>query len=100
MTLSGNGGVQIFLVGQNSRKNPCSRGDKIVKKQLLKYSFSVRLAPNKYKSIKMVKKRVRDPEVLADAPPAQVEGDDSGSDDVRPSIPIPNQAPTNHPAGC
>ncbi|TVY31810.1 Protein BCP1 [Lachnellula subtilissima] len=29
----------------------------------------------------MVKKRVRDPEVLADAPPAQVEGDDSGSDD-------------------
>ncbi|RDL39943.1 Protein BCP1 [Venustampulla echinocandica] len=29
----------------------------------------------------MVKKRVRDPEVLADAPPAKVDGDDSGSDD-------------------
>ncbi|KAH6676436.1 p21-C-terminal region-binding protein-domain-containing protein [Halenospora varia] len=29
----------------------------------------------------MVKKRNRDPEVLAEAPPAKVEGDDSGSDD-------------------
>ncbi|TVY47655.1 Protein BCP1 [Lachnellula occidentalis] len=29
----------------------------------------------------MVKKRVRDPEVLADAPPVQVEGEDSGSDE-------------------
>jgi len=37
----------------------------------------------------MVKKRVRDPEVLADAPPAQVEGDDSGSDDVRASTTPP-----------
>jgi protein BCP1 len=30
----------------------------------------------------MVKKRVRDPEVLADAPPASGGNDDSGSDDV------------------
>ncbi|TVY84282.1 Protein BCP1 [Lachnellula suecica] len=29
----------------------------------------------------MVKKRNRDPEVMAEVPPAQVEGDDSGSDD-------------------
>lgn len=46
---------------------------------------------------KMVKKRVRDPEVLADAPPAQVEGDDSGSDDVRPPITPPRSLHTNNP---
>ncbi len=32
----------------------------------------------------MVKKRNRDPEELADAPPAKTGGDDSGSDDVGP----------------
>jgi hypothetical protein len=58
-------------------------------KLLLKYYFLIQLAPNNITSSKMVKKRVRDPEVLADAPPAQVEGDDSGSDDVRPTTTPP-----------
>jgi hypothetical protein len=34
----------------------------------------------------MVKKRVRDPEVLVDAPPANVDAEDSGSDDVSSSV--------------
>jgi hypothetical protein len=34
------------------------------------------------KQITMVKKRIRDPEVLEEAPPAKSEADDSGSDDV------------------
>jgi hypothetical protein len=39
-------------------------------------------------TITMVKKRVRDPEVLAEAPPAAGADDDSGSDDVGERAPI------------
>jgi hypothetical protein len=35
-----------------------------------------------HKNLKMVKKRVRDPEDLPEAPPANVDGEDSGSDEV------------------
>jgi hypothetical protein len=31
----------------------------------------------------MVKKRNRDPEILAEAPPTKADGDDSGSDEVQ-----------------
>jgi protein BCP1 len=33
----------------------------------------------------MVKKRIRDPEVLEEAPPVKFGAEDSGSDDVYPS---------------
>jgi hypothetical protein len=47
----------------------------------------------------MVKKRIRDPEVLEDVPPAKTEAEDSGSDDVCFSSSLPLTTPDRF-LGC
>jgi hypothetical protein len=64
-----------------------SRGDKrgADKEVISKGIFPLRPECNiKFNEIAMVKKRIRDPEVLEEVPPTKSEADDSGSDDACP----------------
>jgi hypothetical protein len=66
-------------------RNFLSRGDRGTDKMGEKYFSPLRPWCNiKFSKITMVKKRIRDPEVLEEAPPAKPGADDSGSDDACP----------------
>ncbi len=75
------GGVENLLISNSRGDNKVTLAHEISRffrneKPLKNY------LPSRVKSYTMVKKRVRDPEVLADAPPAQAAGEDSGSDEA------------------
>ena len=70
-----------------NRSTYISRGDKINLGRL--FSNFIFVSSTTSQTVTMVKKRIRDPEVLEEAPPPKSGADDSGSDDVNPLLLFP-----------